>query len=76
MRYFFDVDDDKEGVRDEIGVECSRDELRAQAIAVLPDLVRDTLPDGDRRIFKVRVRDEDGHYVFEASLEFEARWLS
>jgi hypothetical protein len=26
--------------------------------------------------FSVRVRDEGGNYIFQASLEFEARWLA
>lgn len=75
MRYFFDVNDGDGELRDELGYECTRDELRVHAVAVLPDIARDRLPDGDRRMMRVRVRDEDGRYLFEASLEFEARWL-
>jgi hypothetical protein len=76
MRYFFDIDDGRDTTRDEIGYECSREELRRQAIAALPGLARDRLPNGDRHSFVVRVRDEGGRYVFQASLEFEARWLT
>ncbi len=76
MRYFFDIDDGKESTRDEIGYDCSRDELRRHAVAVLPDLAKDQLvADGDRRRMTVRVRDEGGEYVFQATLDFESRWL-
>lgn len=75
MRYFFDIDDGYESMRDEIGYECAREEVREQAIAVLPDIARDHLPNGDHQSMTVRVRDEAGRYLFEASLEFKARWV-
>jgi hypothetical protein len=76
MRYFFDIDDGKESTRDEIGYDCTRDELRRHAVAVLPDLAKDQLVvNGHHRRMTVRVRDEAGKYVFQASLEFQSRWL-
>lgn len=75
-RYFFDVFDGQESIRGEEPIECaSLDEVRFTAIDGLPDLARDTLPDGDSRQMSVRVRDEEDRVVFEASLLFSSRWL-
>lgn len=37
----------------------------------LADMARDTLPNGRRAKFKVRVEDEAGHEVYRASLDFK-----
>jgi hypothetical protein len=76
-RYFFDVDDGEGAFRDTTGTSIkSLEAVRAEAIALLPNIARDELPDGrDDRRFAVRVRDRQGHYIFEASLTLAARWL-
>ncbi len=75
-RYFFDIDDGERATRDSEGQEFdSREKVRAAAVSALPDIARDELPDGDRREFKVSVRDEAGLYVFRATLALRAEWL-
>jgi len=76
MRYFFDIDDDRRLIRDRDGHEFqTRQEVRNAAIVALPDIARDELPDGDRRVFTVKVRDGTGKFVFEATLSLIATWL-
>jgi hypothetical protein len=76
MRYYFDLDDDLVATRDAEGHEFSeRDAMRDEAIRVLPDLAQDELPNGDRRVFTVKVRDESGKYVFQATLSLIVTWL-
>jgi len=76
-RYFFDVDDGIGATRDDTGTDLkSLNDVRAEAIWLLPSIARDELPDGDSRRFAVKVRDKQGRYVFEASLTLVARWLS
>ena len=75
-RYFFDIDDGDQVTWDTDGVECSsREEIRRRATGVLPEVARDELPDGDFRQFWVKVRNEQGQYVFEASLVLRAGWI-
>ena len=76
-RYFFDIDDGEEFTRDMFGVECpSREDARRNAIGGLAEVAQDELPDGNQRLFKVRVRNEEGEYVFEASLALWAGWVN
>jgi hypothetical protein len=76
MRYYFDTDDDIRFLRDPDGHEFETPELMKEAaVSALPDLARDELPDGDTRVFTVKVRDESDRYVFEATLSLKATWL-
>ena len=43
--------------------------------ADLPDLAREELPDGDRRVFLCKVRDENGTVMFIATLSLVVEWL-
>lgn len=75
-RYYFDVYDSDGLAADEDGQElASRESARRAAIEVLPDIARDELPRGDREVFAVKVRDESGRYIFEASLSLSADWI-
>jgi hypothetical protein len=75
-RYFFDIDDGEEFTRDVLGVECaSREDVRRNATGGLAEVAQDELPDGNQRLFQVRVRNEDGRYVFEASLALRSEWI-
>ncbi|MEQ1950988.1 DUF6894 family protein [Mesorhizobium yinganensis] len=75
-RYYFDVFDGEFVVRDETGLNVDREEEVAQhAVAALPDMAHDELPDGNERDFWVKVRDEEGTYIFAADLKFKASWL-
>jgi hypothetical protein len=75
-RYFFDIDDGERFTRDDQGLDCAGPEaMREAAIGVLPNIARDELPDGDRHDFTVKVRDEGGRYLFQATLSLVAEWL-
>ena len=74
-RYYFDITDADHTTRDEHGHDLADDgEARDQAVAVLPDIARDELPDGDQHEFRVTVRNGDGAVVYEASLTLHGRW--
>jgi hypothetical protein len=74
--YFFDIDDGEEFIRDMFGVECaSREDVRRNATRGLAEVVQDEIPDGNQRLFQVRVRNEEGQYIFEASLALCGRWI-
>ncbi len=68
-RFFFDINDgkkftpDREGMELE-GLEASKDEAKK----ALPDIVRDEMPDGDRRDFTVDVKDVAGRIVWRVTL--------
>jgi hypothetical protein len=75
-RFFFDIDDGEERSTDLNGVELpDLAEARKNAIAILPDLAREELPDGDRRVFVCQARDESGKVVFIATLSLVAEWV-
>lgn len=75
-RYYFDVQDQNKVTADDVGIECETpDDVRKTAIGALPGIAADALPDGDRHVLAVLVRDESGKKVFEASLTLEARWV-
>ena len=64
-RYFFETDDDERSAFDEEGSELADDKAaRAMGISVLPDMARETMPDGDRRRFTVRVLDENHNLIY------------
>lgn len=75
-RYYFDIDDGEIETSDDDGLDLDNlNEARDRAIAVLPNIAREVLPDGDRREFVVSVRDDRGDAVFRATLSFRAEWL-
>lgn len=74
-RYFFDVTSAGHLTRDEHGVDLASDqEARDQAIALLPDIARDELPDGDEHVFVAAARSETGDVVYQANLTLHGRW--
>ena len=74
-RYFFDTNDGDQFADDDVGLELSDPEAaRRAAITALPDMAYDKLPDGDRRDFSVRVRDEAGNTIYSASLTLNGEW--
>ncbi|MBZ9676349.1 DUF6894 family protein [Mesorhizobium sp. ES1-1] len=75
-RYFFDLHDGHEFTDDREGVICDTlAELSDHAVSVLPDIAREELPGGPSRRFWIKVRDENGAYVFRASLALATAWL-
>ena len=60
-RYFFDTSDNGRVFRDEEGTELASLEVaRQEALVTLSQIVKDKMPDGDRREFVIDVRDGDG----------------
>lgn len=74
-RYYIDTDDgDFEDIDGE-GYELPNAEAaRKAAIDALPDMARQKLPDGDRRVFAAQVRDESGAIVYVATLTLVGEW--
>ncbi len=74
-RFFIDTSDGDLEIRDDQGIEflCAED-ARVAALAALPDMARDKIPDGDRRLFFVSVRDEHGNTIYKASLFLAGAW--
>ena len=60
-----------------VGMDFKRSgqEIQDCAIDALPDLAREELPNGPERLFWVKVRDEAGDLVFEATLSLASRWF-
>jgi hypothetical protein len=69
VRYFFDIEDGVDEVRDDEGLELSGLEAaKAEAVRTLPDLAKSGVPERDQRVVAIRVRDETGQAVLKASL--------
>jgi len=64
-RFFFDIHDGEEFTPDRQGLDL--DDLEA-AKEALPDIVKDEMPDGDRRDFTVDVKDVAGQIVWRITL--------
>ncbi|WP_426955696.1 DUF6894 family protein [Muricoccus radiodurans] len=74
--FFFDTSDGEHSFRDEEGMECCGAEAaRIAALNALPGMVRDVMPDGNRRDLTVNVRSEAGRSVFTVTLSLVAQWL-
>ncbi len=68
-RFFFDIHDGEDFTPDHQGLELEGLEAaKEEAKKALPDIVRDEMPDGDRRDFTVVVKDEIGHEVLRVKL--------
>lgn len=77
-RFFFDIHD---GARDDDhDVACAdlddAESARRTAIATLVDVARESLPDGDRHVFRACVRDEAGRLIYETALTLDGSWLA
>lgn len=74
-RFFFDTDDGGNFFTDKEGQEVeSAEAAKALAQAARADMVKDTLPDGDRRAFTVSVRDEAGQIVVSTALSLVSEY--
>jgi hypothetical protein len=75
-RYYFDTFDGDNANADSEGIECSeREQVQYQAVNALPDMARESLPNGPNRMFRVEVREPAGKVVFRATLELKSEWL-
>lgn len=75
-RYFFDVHDGQGFHRDDVGDEFDGfDDARQQCQALLPDIARDELPDGDLHEISCDVRDETGRVVYRGEMIYRGTVL-
>jgi hypothetical protein len=76
--YFFDFNDDDElGPRapDMVGTDLPNlASVPGEAVAVLANIAKDRLPDGNHRVFSVSVRNEEDLVMFTASLTLKSGW--
>jgi hypothetical protein len=76
-RFFFDTYDGNFFAPDHERQELADIEAASLvAQEALPDMASDKLPDGDQRVFIVRVRDEAGQVVVQVSLTLLAEYPS
>ena len=74
--FYIDVYDNEMLARDEFGLELDNlDEAREQAIALLPDMARQGLPDGDAHDYTAVVRCPEGRIRYEARLSLRGAWV-
>ena len=74
-RYFIDTDDGDIHVHDDLGYIFSDvGAARLAAQDVLPDMVRDKLPDGDKRNFIAMVRSETNNILYTVTLSLVGEW--
>jgi hypothetical protein len=68
-RFFFDTYDGDRFLPDDIGLEFgSLEAAKLEAQKALPEMAKETLPDGNHRSFVVSVRDETGTVRIHMSL--------
>ena len=59
------------------GIELSGpDAVRLAVLSSLPDMARDTIPNGDQRTIRASALDERGRTVYSATLTLDGRWGS
>lgn len=74
--FFFDLITNGSRVADPVGEDLvDTDEARDQAQAILAQMMRDRLPDGDSQIYVCEVRDEHDSIVYRGRLIFESEWV-
>ncbi|WP_143062076.1 DUF6894 family protein [Faunimonas pinastri] len=75
-RYFFHISDGERIARDDDGLELRDDErARTEGLRALGEIVKEELPHGDRRAFRIMIRDTANAEIYEASLSFKGQWL-
>jgi hypothetical protein len=68
-RFFFDIHDGEDFTPDREGLDLDDLEAaKAEAKRTLPEIVKDEMPDGDRRDFTVDVKDAAGQIVWWVTL--------
>jgi hypothetical protein len=76
-RFFFDIHDGEAFTPDREGLELEGlDAAKNEAKKTLPDIVKDEMPDGDRRDFTVDVKDAAGQIVWRVTLSLVVESLS
>jgi hypothetical protein len=70
-RYYFDVRDNGELIRDDEGLELAHvREAEIEATAALVDIAKDSIRGTERRLLAIIVRSDKGR-LFTASLDFQ-----
>jgi hypothetical protein len=68
-RFFFDIHDGENFTPDREGLDLDDlDAAKAEAKKTLPEIVKEEMPDGDRRDFTVDVKDVAGQVVWRVTL--------
>lgn len=76
-RFYFDISDSDGFHPDDVGDEFADfAEARAQCQSILPDIVREELPDGDLHSVVCTVRDQTGRVVYQGELTFKGMVLA
>jgi len=76
-RFYFDVDYGEKKFLDGEGDDIpDMNKVPYEAISLLPELIRDVLPDGDCRVLTIDVRNEDNERIFQATLSLAAEWTA
>lgn len=71
-RYFFDLHNGSGLHRDQIGDELDDfEQAREQCQTLLPDIVRDELPDGELHTVTCTVRDETDRIVYRGEITYK-----
>jgi hypothetical protein len=75
--FFFDTYDGNLACKDDEGQDLpSAQAARRLALATLPGMADDRMPDGDSSTFSVRVRDTQGTPIYAVELVVRGEWLT
>ncbi|MGO4171535.1 DUF6894 family protein [Bosea sp. TAF32] len=75
--FYIDTSDGDKVIVDDEGMELADESAaRFAALAALPDMAKDKVPNGDERRFVVRVRNAAGVPVYAATLSLKGGWCS
>ncbi len=76
-RFFVDFRDGDNFYKDEQGIDVADfEQARNEAIALLPQVAKDQLPDGEHHEFVATIRDEGDVMIYRASLTFHGDRLA
>jgi hypothetical protein len=74
--FYIDTSDGLIAREDNIGIELLNvDAARRAAVAALPGIAGDVIPDGDDREFVATVKDSTGKPILRAKLTLSVEWL-
>lgn len=75
-RYYFDIDDGERATVDDEGTDhADAESAQIEGIETLAHVVKDVLPAGNVRDFKMDIRDEAGKVIFKATIALRSHWV-
>lgn len=75
--FYFDTNDGDRFCNDDEGQDLpDAQAARRLALATLPGMADDRMPDGDARTFSVHVRDTQGTPIYAVELVLRGEWLT